>query len=52
MSSIELDIPNKTDELDSKVQKFDSEIKKSLRVSCRENFNEWDTSFEIILMLC
>lgn len=29
------------DKLNSKIQKFESDIKKSLRVSCRENLNEY-----------
>lgn len=40
MSSLEQRMDNKSDEPDPKIQKFDSEIKKSLLVSCRENFNE------------
>lgn len=32
---------DKNDKLDSKIQKFESDIKKSLRVSCRENLNDY-----------
>lgn len=36
-------IRNKTNELDSKIEKFERDLKKNLRVDCRESFIELDS---------
>lgn len=44
MSSSALGVNNinsNNDKIDSKIEKFENDIKKSLRVSCRENLNEY-----------
>ena len=36
-------ITNKNDEIDSKIEKFEKDLKKNLRVDCRESFIELDS---------